>query len=241
MRRRTVGAGLAAAAAAVLAPLALVQVTAAGAAVKHNQQQQPGAITIQDWLYAVPSENVLGGTIWDCVKITGAINDEAGGPTWTDDASYNAPNAMKSGGVTAASHECSDKVPGGGFILVPPPEPGQYQFAQYTATPNATPATQTGLTTLLAEHTFAGQKGDIFMTFSGTYNFTDKPITVTPTGGSTVVVQPFTTGPEASFVITGGTGAYAGLQGSGTTFCNAENTFPWINHTSHGTVWWPGN
>jgi hypothetical protein len=237
MKKVTVAAGLTAAAAVVLIPLTLVQVTSAGATVK-RQQAQSGTITMQDWLYAVPSENVLGGTVWDCVKITGAINDESGEPTWTDEASYNAPNTMTSGGVTAASHECGDKQPAGGFILVPPPVPGQYQFAQYSSTPNATSATQTGLTTLLADHTFAGQKGDIFMTFSGTYNFTDKPITVTLPSGSTVVVQPFTTGPDASFVITGGTGAYAGLQGSGTTFCNAQNTFPWINHTSHGTVWW---
>ena len=37
--------------------------------------------------------------------------------------------------------------------------------------------------------------------------------------------------------ITGGSGAYAGMQGSGTAFANAENTFPWINHTEQGSVW----
>ena len=52
------------------------------------------------------------------------------------------------------------------------------------------------------------------------------------------VVQPLTTGPQCTWLITGGTGAYAGLQGSGTCFANAENTFPWINHTEQGAVWW---
>ena len=136
MKKRTVGAVLGATAVTVLAPLTLLQVTAS-AASKVHEQDQPGAITIQSWLYAVPSENVMSATIWDCFKITGAITDEGGGPTWTDEASYDAPNTMTSGGITAASHECSDKLPAGGFILVPPPEAGQYQFAQYTAAPGS--------------------------------------------------------------------------------------------------------
>ena len=47
-------------------------------------------------------------------------------------------------------------------------------------------------------------------------------------------------GPQCTWVITGGTGAYTGLQGSGTCFANAENTFPWINHTENGQVSWVG-
>ena len=143
---------------------------------------------------------------------------------------------MTSGGVSAASHECSDKVPAGGFILVPPPEAGQYQFAQYTAAPGS----PGGLSTVYAVHTIVAQKGDIYITFSGTYNMTNSPVPVKLSNGSTVGVQPLTTGPQCTWLITGGTGAYAGLQGSGTCFANAENTFPWINHTEHGSVWWDG-
>jgi hypothetical protein len=87
-------------------------------------------------------------------------------------------------------------------------------------------------------HTIAGQKGDIFISFSGTYNMTNNPVPVKLSNGSTVVVQPLTTGPQCTWLITGGSGAYTGLQGSGTCFANAENTFPWINHTEHGSVWW---
>jgi hypothetical protein len=47
-----------------------------------------------------------------------------------------------------------------------------------------------------------------------------------------------TTGPQCSWVITGGTGAYSGLQGNGTCFANAEDTFPYINHTENGKIWW---
>ncbi len=236
MNRRFVAA-LAATAAAVLVSLAVTQVGAAGAAGVKDQQHQTGAITIQSWLYAVPSENVLSGTVWDCFKISGAITDEGGGPTWTDATSYHAPNTTTSGGIAAATNECANKVPAGGFVLVPPPEAGQYQFAQYTAAPGS----PGGLSTLYAVHTIAGQKGDIYITFAGTYNMTNSVVPVKLSNGSTVDVQPLTTGPQCTWVITGGTGAYAGLQGSGTCFANAENTFPWINHTENGTVWWaPG-
>jgi hypothetical protein len=223
----------------IIAAMAAVALTvgsgaaAFGKGVEH-QQQQPGAITIKSWLYVVPSENVLSATVWDCFKITGAINDQGGGPTWTSDAAYYAPNAMTSGGVAAASQECQNKVPTGGFILVPPPQAGQYQFAQYTSDPQS----PGGLSTLYAVHTIAGQKGDIYITFAGTYNMTNKVVPVKLTNGATVDVQPLTTGPNCTWVVTGGTGAYSGLQGSGTCFGNAENTFPWINHTEHGTVSW---
>jgi hypothetical protein len=232
--KKSLLAAVAATAAAAFIPLAVLEVGPAGAANVRHQQNQPGAITIQSWLYVVPSENVLSATVWDCFKISGAINDQGGGPTWTNDPSYNAPNTMTSGGVTAAAHECSDKVPAGGFIAVPPPEPGQYQFAAYTAGPSS----PGGLTTIYAVHTIAGTKGDIYITFAGTYNFTDKAVPVKTSNGLTVVVRPLTTGPQCTWVVTGGTGAYTGLQGDGTCFANAENTFPWINHTEHGTIWY---
>jgi hypothetical protein len=235
MKKRTVGAALGATAVTVLVPLTLLQVTASAAGKVHAQDQS-GAITIQSWLYADTSENVMSATIWDCFKITGAITEEGGGPTWTDDASYYAPNSMTSGGITAASHECSDKVPAGAAVFVPPPQAGQYQFAQYTAAPRS----PGGLTTLYAVHTIVGQKGDIYISFAATYNMTNSPVPVKLSNGTTVEVQPLTTGPDASWVITGGTGAYSSLQGSGTSFANAENTFPWVNHTEHGSVWWAG-
>lgn len=225
---------LAATAAVAVTPLTISAVASATASGHRHGQQQGGAITIQSWLYAVPSENVMSATVWDCLKITGAITDQAGGPTWTDEASYNAPNSITTGGVSAAGKECNDKVPAGGFVLVPPPESGQYQFATYTDAPTS----PGGLSTLYAVHTIAGQKGDIFITFAGTYNMTSQFVPVKLANGSTVDVQPLTTGPDCTWVITGGTGAYTGLQGSGTCFGNAENTFPWINHTEHGTVSW---
>ena len=108
MRQLRVGkgklaAGLAATAMLVLVPLTVVEVTTAGASnLRRDQVQQGGPVTIQSWLYLVPSENVLSGTVWDCFKITGAINDEGGGPTWTDDTSYHAPNTLTTGGLAAA-------------------------------------------------------------------------------------------------------------------------------------------
>jgi hypothetical protein len=208
-----------------------VQTAAAGSA---KQPHRSGPITIESWLDASPSENVLSATVWDCFKITGVITDQGGGPLWSNDTAYNSPNSMTSGGTTAASQECADKVPAGGFILVPPPAAGQYQFAQYTSSPGS----PGGLSTVYATHTLAGQKGDIFISFSGTYNMTNSVVVVTLPSGTTVNVKPLTTGPECTWLITGGTGAYTGLQGNGTCFANAENTFPWINHTENGQVWW---
>ena len=145
---------------------------------------------------------------------------------------------MASGGVAAAARECADKEPAGAAVLVPPPEPGQYQFGAYTATAPATPPTYTGLSTVYAVHTLVGRKGDIFISFSGTYNMTSSVVPVKLPNGSTVNVEPLTTGPACTWVITGGTGAYAGIQGSGTCFANLENTLPYANHTEHGSVWW---
>ena len=217
MRKRTIGAGVAAAAAVTLVPLTIVQVTSAGATDNH-QGRQAGAITIQSWLYAVPSENVLSATVWDCFKITGAVTDAGGGPTWTDDTSYSAPLTMTSGGAAAAAQECADKVPAGSFVLVPPPEAGQYQFAQYTAGAGS----PGGLSTGFATHTIIAQKGDIYISFAGTYNMTNSVVPVKTADGSTVDVAPSTSGPDCTWVITGGTGAYTGLEGNGTCFAERE-------------------
>jgi hypothetical protein len=138
---------------------------------------------------------------------------------------------MPSGGVTAASKECADKAPAGGFILEPPPESGQNQFATHSAG-KGSPG---GLSTRYAVHAIGGQKGDIFITFAATYNMTNSAVPVKTANGPTVDVQPLTTGPDCTWVITGGTGANTGVQGSGTCFGDGEHTFPWINHTGHGT------
>jgi hypothetical protein len=232
MKKHTVCATAATLLAMVLGPLTLVQATSAGASVARRAQQNQ-AITIESWLYLVPSENVMSGTVWDCFKISGAINDEGGGPTWTGDASYHAPNLMTSGGVTSASRECANKEPAGAVVLVPPPEAGQYQFATYTSA-SGSPG---GLSTFYAVHTLIAQKGDIYISFAGTYNMTNNVVPVKQTTGATVDVQPLTTGPQCTWLITGGTGAYAGLEGSGTCFGTAQNTVPWFNHTEQGTVW----
>ena len=115
-------------------------------------------------------------------------------------------------GVSAASAECADKVPAGGFILVPPPEAGQYQFAQYTAAPGSPGR---------AQHRLRGatrspvRKVTFTSRFAGTYNMTNSVVPVKLSNGSTVDVQPLTTGPHCTWLITGGTGAYNGLQGRG--------------------------
>jgi hypothetical protein len=237
IRKRKVATGLVAAAAIVLLPLTAVAVTTAGASsVRHEQEQQGGPVTIQSWLYIVPSENDLAGTLWACSKITGAIQDESGGPTWHTDTQYGAPTLLTgAAAINAASHECAAKVPIGGFVHVPAPEPGQYPFATYTATPNAGPGQGTGLTPLYSYQTFSGQRGDIFMTIAASYNYTDSPVEV-----GNVEVQPFTTAPAASWVITGGTGAYAGLQGNGSWFADSSMV-PWVYKLATGKVWWAGS
>jgi hypothetical protein len=235
MKRRIVGLALSAAGTAILLPFALSQVSSAGAAGVRSDQDQAGAVTIQSWVYAVPSENVLTGTLWACTKITGAINEESGGPTWDSDSVYSAPEQLQgAAAVKAASQECADKVPVGGFVHVPAPEPGQYPFAQYPATPGAAPGQSTGLTALYSDQTISGPKGDIFITISSAYNFTAKAIQV-----GNVTVPPWATGPGATWVITGGTGDYAGLEGNGTWYGNAA-TFPWIFRPGTGKVWWAG-
>lgn len=227
------GAVVTAGAVAVLVPLALLSTGAAGATVR-GQQQQGGSITIQSWVYTALSENNLSATAWQCSKVSGAINDQSGGPTWQDTAQYAAPTELTgAAAVAAATKECANKLPSGGVVLVPPPEPGQYPFGPYTATPGASGLSQaTGLTTFYSDQTIAGQKGTIFLTIASTYNLTDSPVDV---GG--VEVPPFRTGPDATIVITGGTGAYAGLQGSGTWEGDAS-MLPWCYRLATVKVWY---
>jgi hypothetical protein len=221
MRKRDIAAVLATTAVTVLVPFTVFQVSTANAASKAPQQEQPGAITIQSWIHADLTDNGLSGTDSDCFKISGAIVDQGGDPTWDNDAQFSAPTqATGSTAVTAASKECGDAVPAGGIVLVPPPAPGQYALAQYK------------LTAFYVDFTVHGQKGQFFITYAGDYNFSGGPLQV---GGVTV---PEGQSSDCTWVITGGTGAYIGLQGDGTCSANLANTFPYVWHTSTGDVWW---
>lgn len=206
-------AGTGAVAAGALA-LALLPFGAANAArLTDQQQRQGGTITIQSWVMTPLTENGLTATAWQCSKISGVITDQSGGPTWQNDNQYAAPTQMTGAAATAAAgKECATTVPSGGIVLVPPPEPGQYALGTYTATPGAaSPSQYTGLSSFYSQQTILGQKGTIDLTIASTYNVTGSPVDV-----NGVVVAPGRTGPDATFVITGGTGAYTGLQGSGT-------------------------
>ena len=111
MRNVRSGLALAAAAVATAIPLTLLS-TAAGAAAKSADQDQLGTITIQSWIHAYPSDNVLSATDTDCFKISGAIADQAGGPTWANDSQFSAPTAETGNAAeSAASKECSDPEP----------------------------------------------------------------------------------------------------------------------------------
>ncbi len=226
---------LTAGSAAALIPLALLSMGTTGAtAVKHQQEQQGGTITIQSWVYTALSENNLSATAWQCSKIGGAITDQSGGPTWQDSAQYAAPTELTgAAAIAAANKECADKVPSGGVVLVPPPEPGQYALGAYTATPGAASSgAATGLSTFYSQQTIAGEKGTIFLTIASTYNITDNAVDV-----NGVEVPPGRTGPDATIVITGGTGAYTGLQGSGTWQGDAA-MIPWCYRLATVKVWY---
>ena len=192
---------LVAAVAVAVVPLMALQVSAAAAA-HTSPQRKSGAITIHSWLYAVPSTNGLSATVYGCYKVSGAIVDQGGDPTWNN-GNYATMSSPKS--------KCGTFEPAGGYILVPP---------------TAAPSTN-NLSTIYAVHTIVLQKGDIFIEFAGTYNLTN-----TVTDG----VQPDQGGP-ATWVITGGSGAYVGLQGNGTATANAS-LYPYILHTPTGHVYY---
>ena len=152
---------------------------------------QSGPITIQSWLYANPDKNGLSGTVMACFKLSGAFVDKGGSPNWTD-ATYTDTS------TTAPANKCSDWQPTGGFVFVP--------------------GVKTTDTTVYAVHTITGQKGDLFITFSGTYD----------------LVKTYQT-TSCNWVITGGTGAYSGVQGEGTCTADASH-FPYIRHTETGQL-----
>jgi hypothetical protein len=224
MKKRTIGAVLAATAATVIAPLLLFEVASAGASgVKHQSGQTGGDITIQSWIHAYPSDNVLSATDWACMKITGAIVDQGGGPTWANDSEFTAPLGMTgSSAVNAASKECTSATPAGGVVFVPPPVAGQYAAAKYK------------LTAVYGDFTLGGEKGDIYITYAGDYNLSGGPLVV----GDVTVPEGLTA--DCMWDITGGSGAYAGLQGAGKCEANIATTYPYVWHVSTGQVWWSG-
>ena len=82
---------------------------------------------------------------------------------------------------------------------------------------NFVPPVKGNLSTLYAVHTITGQKGQIYITFAGAYDL------VSTYQGS------------GTWVITGGTGVYAGARGEGTWSADASH-FPSIRHTETGTM-----
>jgi hypothetical protein len=112
--------------------------------------------------------------------------------------------------VTDLSKKCDDWTPVGGFSFVPPA----------SGNPN--------LMTLYAVHTITGKKGQIFITFAGAYNFSGAELAgIANMKG------------HGTWVITGGTGAYVGLQGEGLWDADA-NTIGngYIRHDEQGEVHW---
>ncbi|HZS86581.1 MAG TPA: hypothetical protein VFE42_03710 [Chloroflexota bacterium] len=153
-------------------------------------QKQSGSITIESWLHATPDKNGLSGTVTACFKLTGAFDDHGGAPNWSE-STYTD--------TTSLADKCGDWQPVGGFVFVPPVKGTD--------------------TTVYAIHTITGQKGQMFITFSGTYD----------------LVKTYRT-TSCTWVITGGTGYYKGIQGAGTCAADAS-TFPYIRHTETGQLW----
>ena len=150
-------------------------------------------ITIESWLYAAsPAKSGLSSTVKACLKLKGAIVDEGGDPTWTDD-NYAQP-------VKDFSTKCGTWVPAGGFIFVPP----------------VAPSTDT---TVYAVHTITVKRGQLTISFSGTYD----------------LVKTYQT-TSCSWVITSGTGVFTGMMGEGTCTADASH-FPYIRHTETGILY----
>ena len=183
---------LATAAAIIVATLLIVQTStfARGGVTAHHRVS--GRITLQSWFYAKPDKNLLSATVFGCWKLKGTVNDQGGGPNWTNKTYADTT-------VTKPADKCHTWYPLGGFVLVP--------------------GVKTTDTTVYAVHTLTGKHGNLFITYSGTYDFVK---TYQLTGGS--------------WVITGGTGAYAGAHGEGTATASAVN-FPYVGpHTATGTL-----
>ncbi len=101
-----------------------------------------GAITIQSWLLANPSQTGLSGTVTACFRLEDAFSDKGGKPAWNDGTYDQVPASLAS--------KCGDWTPVGGFNFVPPTSGNDF--------------------TLYAVHTITGQKGQIFITFAGAYD-----------------------------------------------------------------------
>jgi hypothetical protein len=158
-----------------------------------HSAKQGGQITIQSWLLASPSKTGLSGTVKACFKLRGAFADQGGKPTWNDTTYGQVPASL--------AGKCGDWTPVGGFSFVPPASGND--------------------STLYAVHTITGQKGQLYITFAGTYDLVpNTPGAFTGSG---------------TWVITGGTGAYEGVFGEGTWEANAA-AFPYIQHTETGTM-----
>jgi hypothetical protein len=173
---------------AMVVVLCLVLQASASGVSAGQAKVQSGPITIQSWLHARPDKNGLSGTVMACFKLKGAFVDQGGKPTWTDSTYAVATSLAKKGAAWA---------PVGGYVFVP--------------------GVKTTDTTVYALHTITGEKGQIFITFSGTYD-----LVKTYQGSGT-------------WVITGGTGAYLGVQGEGTWKADASH-FPYIRHTETGQM-----
>lgn len=180
--------------------LAAAMPGATGAGAQRMDQGGPGAgllqgqpFTIESWLYAAsPAKSGLSSTVKACLKLKGAIVDEGGDPNWTD-ATYDQP-------VKDFATKCGTWVPAGGFIFVPP-------------------VGKSTDTTVYAVHTITVKRGQLTISFSGTYD----------------LVKTYQT-TSCSWVITSGTGAYAGMMGEGTCTADASH-FPYIRHTETGTIY----
>jgi len=195
-RRLVVGVSL------VTLALGLLGVSSAGARTTvHNgsrhqvSQTQSGAITIETWLLANPDKNGLSGAVTACFKLKGAFVDQGGEPNWTD-STYADTTA------TSPANKCGDWQPVGGFVFVP--------------------GMKATTTSIYAVHTLTGQKGQIFITFTGTYNLTNQGSDASQGSGA--------------WVITGGTRAYSGIQGVGTWAADASH-FPYARHMETGTLY----
>jgi hypothetical protein len=189
MRRTIVVIGVALAA-LVLVLQASASVGWASHGTGQARLQKSGPITIQSWLYLTPDKNGLSGTVTACFKLQGAFRDQGGAPNWTN-STYTDTAA------TPPSHKCGAWYPVGGYVFVP--------------------GVKTTDDTVYAVHTITGKHGDLFITFSGTYD----------------LVKTFQG--SGTWVITGGTSAYKGAHGEGTWMADAS-TFPYVRHTETGVL-----
>lgn len=199
--KRTIGVAVALIA---LITIAFVGLQTSAASNRHARSHRlSGAIKIESWLHANPDLNGQSGTVKACakIKINGVVVDRAGRPAWSD-STYET--------LADPTLKCSEEGPAGGYVLLPVPSSGP------------------PLQTVYAVHTIPATRGDIFITFSGSYNLANPgPVSGIAPGHCT-----------ATWVITGGTGAYTGMQGEGlTSQCDASQTYPYILHTSTGQVW----